>query len=215
MNDALIPERLEREYGFSGGPAELFWQIGRHTLIMLLRQGMTPSSSVLDYGCGTMRLGYWIMRLLDEGNYYAIEPNEKHLDAGKDIVIGEKLLSKKRPHFSGRGDFTLDVFNHQFDFVVARSIFTHFNPAAIDKVLSSLPKSLAPGGCLLASFWQPEMIGGVVENGEALAGENPRADINVAYSFEYLAGLADKYGLSSEKLSPVVNDQPWIKFKVL
>ena len=89
-----------------------------------------------------MRLGYWIIRFLDRGCYHGIEPNNDHLTMGKNVVIGPDLLAEKTPLFNSDANFNLAVFGKKFDFIVARSIFTHFTPEAIDRALASCLEAL-------------------------------------------------------------------------
>jgi hypothetical protein len=55
---------LDAEGIFLGGPAKLFETAGRTLLITLLSEGLTPSSKVLDIGCGCLRGGYWLIHFL-------------------------------------------------------------------------------------------------------------------------------------------------------
>ncbi|HEX5687738.1 MAG TPA: class I SAM-dependent methyltransferase [Ideonella sp.] len=216
---ADIAEALTAEGGFSGGPKNAFEKVGRHTFVTLLQQGMRPDSLVLDYGCGVMRLGYWIMRFLDRGGYHGIEPNEEYLAAGKRIVIGSELLAQKAPGFSSDPNFNLAVFNKKFDFIVARSIFTHFTPAAIEKVLASVPASLSATGVFIASYWPSDTAKPHAARkpplvlGEKLFNEPAAAGINVAYDESTLITIAERQGLRAEPFKqPVCHGQPWMKF---
>ena len=47
-------------------------------LSFLQRRGLTASSTVLDIGCGPMRLGSALIPLLNEGWYYGQDINSQH-----------------------------------------------------------------------------------------------------------------------------------------
>lgn len=218
---ADMADTLADMIGFSGGPKKAFEKVGRHTFVTLLQQGLRPDSMVLDYGCGAMRLGYWIMRFLDPGCYHGIEPNQQHLEAGKKVVIGSGLLEEKTPTFSADANFNLAVFDKKFDFIVARSIFTHFTPAAIEKVLMSLPGALTKSGVFIASYWPSEsteqhaLRNPPLTLGEKLLAEPAAAGINVAYSQDTLIEMARRHGLRAAALKQnVVNGQPWLRFSL-
>ena len=216
LNDVV--EALLSQYRFSGGPKHAFEKVGRHTFVTLLELGINPDSLVLDYGCGVMRLAYWIMRFLEAGCYHGIEPNSDHLMMGKTVVIGPDLLADKTPLFSADANFNLDVFGKKFDYIVARSIFTHFTPKAIEQVLTSLPGALNDNGIFIASFWPVSIT--EKENSQILVGETledrpAEAGINVAYSEDTLIGMAERRGLRGHRLlQPVCNGQPWIGFEL-
>ena len=69
-------ERLAEEV-FLGGPKRDFERVGRLGFEVLLAEQLRPSSRVLDVGCGALRLGYWLMRFLDPGCYFGIEPQQE------------------------------------------------------------------------------------------------------------------------------------------
>lgn len=223
---AIAEELAQATGGFTGGPRKHFEEIGRHTFITLLQHGLLPGSKVLDYGCGALRLGYWIMRFLEPGCYYGIEPDGTRLTAGKEITIGPELMALKQPTFSECGDFDLSVFGVKFDFIVARSIFTHFSPAAIKKVLSTVPAALEPKGAFFASYWpdKQDELGGDwnktigVKNllaGETLGGRPAESHIKVSYSARTLIQFARDCGLSAKRLEqPITGRQPWIRFSL-
>ena len=67
MTLAEICETLRQQGIFSGGPPQLFESAGRLQLATLVREGLYPYSRLLDVGCGCLRAGYWLIRLLDPG----------------------------------------------------------------------------------------------------------------------------------------------------
>ena len=67
---------------FLGGPPKLFETAGRMQLILMLREGLYPTSKVLDVGCGCLRGGYWLINFLAPGGYCGVEPNRAMVEAG-------------------------------------------------------------------------------------------------------------------------------------
>jgi hypothetical protein len=67
-------------HGFLGVPLATFEQAGRGRLIALLAEGLNPESKGFDIGCGTLRVGYWLVRFLDPGSYYGIEPARERVE---------------------------------------------------------------------------------------------------------------------------------------
>jgi hypothetical protein len=68
-----IGEQIHKQGIFTGGPVEVFDQAGRLQLYTLVREGLSPYSKLLDVGCGCLRGGYWLVRLLDADCYFDIE----------------------------------------------------------------------------------------------------------------------------------------------
>jgi SAM-dependent methyltransferase len=195
-----------------GGPLQFFDLSGRATLSLLLEQGLCPFHRVLDLGCGTLRLGYWLIRLLDRGRYYGLEPDTFRLEVGKKYIVGEELLAQKEPHFANNDDFDLTVFNQEFDFVVARSIWTHTSRQQIAANLTSLAECLAPNGAFFTSFW-PAM-----EPKESYRGDEwtPKA----RYRIDWLRQTCKSHGFRADQVPPtspltsqllMLSDQHWLK----
>ncbi|CAG0947608.1 hypothetical protein ANRL1_04330 [Anaerolineae bacterium] len=107
---------LEARGIFLGGPLQVFETAGRKLLTVLLSEGLTPSSNVLDIGCGCLRGGYWLIHFLDEGCYFGIEPNTEMLEAGINIVLEPGLADLKRPRFDHNAEFDFAIFKEKFDF---------------------------------------------------------------------------------------------------
>jgi SAM-dependent methyltransferase len=148
-----IARRIASEAGgFTGGPIERFGDVGRHTLKSLKFTGLKRDSYVLDVGCGVLRLGYWLIRYLQPDRYCGIEPNPKYVEIGLKHAIGPELAAAKRPRFDGNTDFDFSRFGIKFDFVVARSIFSHASPEMVCRTLESFRDNSSADGVMLVSY---------------------------------------------------------------
>jgi hypothetical protein len=208
-----ISERLFAEVRFTGGPTESFEAVGRETFVALLECGLLPHHNFLDFGCGALRLGWWLMRFMDEGRYYGIEPNTKWLDAGKRITIGEELLNRKKPRFDNNSEHRMDAFGVKFDAAVARSVLTHINPAAMQRMFQQFAQNSSPDGFFLVSYVEHGTYKGKnIVVGETLANDKPhQGGMDTSYRFETIQKIAGEAGLEANLLDRVViNLQPWI-----
>lgn len=145
-------ELLQRAGVFLGGPLRKFESVGRNQLSILLRNGLDFDSKVLDVGCGCLRAGYWLINFLEPGRYFGIEPNRDMLEAGKEVVVTPPVLEAKRPRFDCNADFDFTVFDEQFDFILARSIWTHASPGQIETMLDQFLATTSSGGTFLTSI---------------------------------------------------------------
>jgi hypothetical protein len=75
------------------------------------------------------------------------------LRAGLDELVEPEVLERADAHFAANDDFDFSVFGERFDFVVARSIWTHASKPQIAAMLSSFAASSAPGGVFLTSYY--------------------------------------------------------------
>jgi SAM-dependent methyltransferase len=155
VTEQTLQARAERlaETHFLGGPTWTFERVGRLGLEVLLQEGLTPGSRVLDVGCGALRLGYWLMRVLDPGHYYGIEPNQEMLNLGLRELVEPDIVERADAHFSANDEFDFAVFGESFDFVVARSIWTHASRTQISAMLTSFAATASAQGVFLASYY--------------------------------------------------------------
>jgi hypothetical protein len=154
-----LGQRVAKETShYAGGPQRDFEIVGRHTFQTLLAGGLRPSHRLLDFGCGSLRNGYWLMRFLDTGNYYGIEPVEKGVRAGLKHLIGPELEAFKKPTFRFATDNDISAFGVPFDYVVARSILSHTCPGMLHQMLKTFASS-SPNGVLYGSYWRHDLPG--------------------------------------------------------
>ena len=145
-------EEMMAQHGFLGVPLENFASGGRSHLMTLLGQGLNPESKVLDFGCGVLRVAYWLMRFLDSGHYYGIEPARQRVEYGLRYLFTPEELALKQPHFDFNPDFDSSVFGTQFDFFLATSIWPHACKRQIEASLNSFTRDAAPAGIFLTSY---------------------------------------------------------------
>jgi SAM-dependent methyltransferase len=152
--EGSLQERAERiaQTTWLGGPPHLFEEIGRMGFSLLLREGLRPNSRVLDVGCGALRLGYWLMRFLEPGCYFGIEPQQDMLAVGLEQIVEPEIVARADAHFDANEDFDFSVFGEPFDFVFARSIWTHASKPQIGAMLSSFAANSTPAGVFLTSY---------------------------------------------------------------
>lgn len=125
---------------FLGVPIDGFERGGREQLIFLLMHGLTPTSKVLDLGCGILRAGYWLIHFLESGHYCGLEPSAERLAVGTDVVLEPGLLTAKRPWFDTNANFNTEVFGEKFDDFLAYSIWTHASKRQIGVMLDEFDR---------------------------------------------------------------------------
>src|SRR5438128_2053104 len=139
------------------GPPEDYDLIAAMTFNLLTTLGLRQHHSLLDVGCGSLRIGRLLIPYLNRGKYFGIEPNTWLVEEGIKREVGETLVQIKRPTFfftDSPGAVTGAEIS--FDFVVAQSIFSHCGLDLIKGWLSAISRSLAQGGALVATFLPAE-----------------------------------------------------------
>jgi len=205
-----IARRIAEETGgFTGGNVDLFAAAGKYSFDSLKKCGLVRTSRVLDYGCGALRLGYRLVRFLDPDRYFGIEPSKKFLDAGIKHAIGPELMAEKRPRFHCAGDFDFSVFGEKFDFLIARSIFSHASPEQFLKSMDSFRDNSAAGGIMLASYRPLRPRDGKAD----IVDPNPDGrDWRLRrYALSYLQDRARERGLFADNFDEPFNGQVWLR----
>jgi SAM-dependent methyltransferase len=135
------------------GPPEDYDLVAAMAFNLLTTLGLRQHHSLLDIGCGSLRIGRLLIPYLNRGEYFGVEPNEWLVDEGIRRELGETLVQIKRPtfFFSDSPD-TISQAKMSFDFVLAQSIFSHCGLDLIQAWLSAISRSLAQDGVLVATF---------------------------------------------------------------
>jgi cyclopropane fatty-acyl-phospholipid synthase-like methyltransferase len=119
---------------------------------LLERTGCTPTSKVLEIGCGFLNAGIPIIRFLAAGNYVGIEPNRWLIDAALTKRDARNLVKEKHARFLYSDTFDASELGIEFDFVISHSVLSHCAHRQLDQFLRTLGRVLASNGCILASL---------------------------------------------------------------
>jgi SAM-dependent methyltransferase len=135
------------------GPPEDYDLIAAMTFNLLTTLGLRQHHSLLDVGCGSLRIGRLLIPYLNRGKYFGVEPNEWLVKEGIKRELGEALLQIKHPtFFFSDSPETIAQAKVSFDFALAQSIFSHCGLDLIKNWLSAISRSLAQNGGLIATF---------------------------------------------------------------
>ena len=126
-------------------------------LSFLQRRGLTSSSTILDLGCGPMRLGSVLIPLLKDGWYYGQDINANTIAYGEE-VLRESGISEHAPYtlFSSE-QFDLSLINRPVEIAFSNSLFSHLTLNSIYSALLQLDKVLSPSGVLYATFFLSDL----------------------------------------------------------
>lgn len=144
-----IDSRLYRSYV---GPEDKYDLVGANQFNLLTRLGLRENHFLLDIGCGSLRAGRLFIPYLLTDHYFGIEPQQWLIDEGIRNNLGKDIINVKHPHFDNNSNFNLSVFNRQFDFILAQSIFSHASPSQIRKCILEAKKIMTPYSIFAATF---------------------------------------------------------------
>jgi len=135
------------------GPPEDYDLIAAMTFNLLTTLGLRQHHTLLDIGCGSLRIGRLLIPYLNRGKYFGIEPAEWLVAEGIEHELGKAVIQTKRPTFLFTDSPSAIVeANTSFDFALAQSVFSHSGLDLIQGWLSAISRSLARDGALVATF---------------------------------------------------------------
>ena len=138
------------------GPPDRFDFMSATQFSLLFANGLREHHRVLDFGCGSLRLGRLLMPYLREKCYYGIDPNRWLINDAIACEIGSDILTIKKPRFSYGADFDCNGFAVKFDYIIAQSIVTHCGPDLFRKFVINARSALDDNGVILISVTQSE-----------------------------------------------------------
>lgn len=191
-----------RHYRSFVGSAETYDHISALQFSLLTLLGLREHSFFLDVGCGSLRGGRLFIPYLMPGRYFGIEPEQWLIDDGIRFEVGDDLIALKRPTFSNDSDFTLSLFDQQFDFILAQSIFSHASEQQISACLAEARKVMGPASVFAATFMQGP---------KNYTGKDWVYPGCTTFTLERMVQLAEEQGLACRPLAwPHPAQQTWI-----
>ena len=135
------------------GPPEDYDLIAAMTFNLLTTLGLRQHHSLLDVGCGSLRIGRLLIPYLNRGKYFGIEPAEWLVTEGIKQELGEAVVQIKCPtFFFSDSPEKVAQAKVSFDFALAQSIFSHCGLDLVKGWLSAISRSLSEDGVLIATF---------------------------------------------------------------
>jgi SAM-dependent methyltransferase len=127
-----------------------WWEAGISSFTQYVKQfDITPAYRMVDYGCGSLRVGAHFIRYLDRGHYFGLELASGLYELGQD-VIGETMLAQKRPRF---GLIDTDAMDEATafgaDIVYSTAVAFHVHPDELAQYHANLLKLTAKPGAIL------------------------------------------------------------------
>jgi SAM-dependent methyltransferase len=85
-------------------------------------------SRVVDYGCGSLRVGGHFIRYLDPGHYFGLDVGMGFIDMGK-ALVGDALLAQKTPRFASIDEDSMrEAVAFDADIVCSNAVSYHVHP---------------------------------------------------------------------------------------
>ena len=125
-------------------------------LSFLQRHGFESSSTILDLGCGPMRLGSALIPLLRDGWYYGQDINPETITFGEQVLRDSGISNEANYTLFASDQFDLSLVDRPVQIVFSNSLFSHLTLNSILTALFQLQNVLTPSGVLYATFFSVE-----------------------------------------------------------
>jgi SAM-dependent methyltransferase len=160
------------------------WAAGRYIFEYLIAAGLLPQHRLLDFGCGSLRVGIWAIPYLEFGNYFGVESHLASLEAATTYEIPLHGLEERRPRLLWNDRFEFEHFGASFDCILdfSSSIFVK-DPA---RLFRQFGRALAPNGRLFTGPTLPLSTEEIAKNGLTLVRERVVQDCPLLQGHEEL-----------------------------
>ena len=125
---------------------------GKKQFDFLLEEGLKPEHSFLDIGCGNLRAGRYFIEYLDFRHYHGVDHNDWLIKSGIKYELSNEVHQNKKPVLLIDDDFKFFLFHSDFDYALAKSLFTHLTKDRIKQCLTNLYPVLKKDGVFFASI---------------------------------------------------------------
>jgi hypothetical protein len=117
---------------------------GRGKYTPLIEWGLRPDERVVDYGCGSLRVGQHLIRHLDRGNYIGLDVTDIFYKEGLQ-VLEPGLAEAKAPYLAVIDDMLLDRLSHNPpDVLFSVAVVMHVPPEELDGFFARMLKLAGP-----------------------------------------------------------------------
>jgi hypothetical protein len=109
---------------------------------------LEPRHRLIDYGCGSLRIGYHMMNYFDPGNYFGLDVTTDFIDIGKQLIGAS--LTERKPHLAAISPASIaeaKAFNA--DFVFSSAVAMHVHPDETKTYYGNLQELTAKPGAEL------------------------------------------------------------------
>lgn len=151
-NISAAPENQLQHYRSFVGPYSAYADMSGLEFSLLYLSGLKETDSLLDIGCGALRLGRVVLPYLLPGKYHCIEPNSWLVREALHYELGEQILWLKQPKFAFNENFQAPLADSTFNFLIAQSIFSHTGLDMFEGAMKKMKGHMTDASVFLSTF---------------------------------------------------------------
>ncbi len=121
-----------------------WWEeTGRLQLSLLRAEGLTPTDTLLDIGCGALRLGRKAVPYLDHGQYWGTDASAALMRRGWELELDPTAQARLPPEqLVEDTGFAFPGLPRDIAYAIAFGVFTHLPAASLSACLSAVAARL-------------------------------------------------------------------------
>ena len=118
----------------------------------LISLGLKPNHKLIDYGCGSLRLGKHLIDFLEPEKYWGLDVTDRfYLDGLK--MLGEELRNEKKPECAVISQQSLQQLRQEKpDFIVSFSVLKHVPENELDRYFDNVTGLMSDQTTLAITF---------------------------------------------------------------
>lgn len=200
-----------------------FVRTGQNLLKELKEHGqITPSSDILEIGCGVGRNAFALSTFLEEGSYTGIDIDKPSIEAAQSNAFLQKkgyeikFLDVDNPEYNPNGrykasEYVFEFDDNSFDLIFLMSVFTHMLSDDMENYIKEISRMLKPGGRLLFTTFVMDygtQFGNVdfkYGDAEWRSSHKELPEICVGYYLDYLTRILTENGLTIDESGPIAS----------
>jgi len=120
----------------------------------LLGEGLEPSHTFLDVGCGKLRVGRHLVDYLNSGNYTGMDVSPDALKKGREVLAEEDLQHEDVTLIENDDLKLRELEGETFDFILSFEVFTHLKKSQVRECLEHVSNVMHGGSAFYFTFNQ-------------------------------------------------------------
>lgn len=158
VNSTLKKDKVHPTLGKNIKNESKFYRTAEIEKKILIQAGLKPTHRIVDYGCGSLRIGEALIPYLNKGNYIGLDKEETFFNEGKKR-LPDSLLKEKAPIFKTISDNNLKIIQEMgIDMVFSGSVLYHVPKKELKNYLENIISLTKPGGKIIIDFLESDQI---------------------------------------------------------
>lgn len=177
--------------------SDWIYDSGRIDLEAAKRNGLKPSHTLHEFGCGFLRSGHHFIRYLEKGNYSGNDAAGQRVARAREIFAD--LIAEKDVKLYVNRDNSLDWVSRKVDYVWCHAVFGHMPEDDIEEAIGNIRKIMHDKSIFLFSYDPPQGR----HSGKLVYRQDAR---DWCHSLKFYARIAELNGMQVEDVSQTVRD---------